>query len=297
MLAVQSLLLKLDLKSDSDHLVFAGDLISKGPSSPAAVDVAINSSASCVRGNHEDRVLLAYRDMQLHHSLHSHSNKATAKDIPPPPEPGNPNREREAQPDATPVAEPDDESFLSGDHSDQVLARSLSEEQIHYLLSCPVILDVGPIMGLGEVRIVHAGLVPGVSLRQQDPTSVMQMRTLDLETHVPSHVNDGTPWIKVCIPPSLTSLAHLLLVLTLSQIWNKYQWYLPKEERSTVIYGHDSKRGLQLRKYSKGLDTGCVKGGKLTALVLTSGNNKDAKTVQVDCKDHRPKRALDLGQS
>lgn len=142
-----------------------------------------------------------------------------------------------------------------------------------------MILDVGPVDGLGDVRVVHAGLVPGVSLQRQDPISVMHMRTLDLNSHVPSPVNDGMPWNK---------------------IWNKFQTLLPKDERSTVIYGHDSARGLQLAKYSKGLDTGCVKGGKLTALVLTSGNNKNAKTVSVDCKDYRPKRPPsgdELGQS
>ncbi len=85
-----------------------------------------------------------------------------------------------------------------------------------------------------------------------------------------------------------------------AKVWNKYQTFLPKKERSTVVYGHDSRRGLQLGKYTKGLDTGCVKGGKLTALILTSGNNKKPKTISVDCKDYRPKRAPsgeELGQS
>lgn len=83
-----------------------------------------------------------------------------------------------------------------------------------------------------------------------------------------------------------------------AKVWNKYQTFLPKKERSTVVYGHDSRRGLQLGKYTKGLDTGCVRGGKLTALILTSGNNKKSKTISVDCKDHRPKRVSEeLGQS
>jgi hypothetical protein len=44
-----------------------------------------------------------------------------------------------------------------------------------------------------------------------------------------------------------------------------------KERHTTIIYGHDAKQGLQLKQYSKGIDTGCVKGGKLTALVLSDG--------------------------
>lgn len=50
----------------------------------------------------------------------------------------------------------------------------------------------------------------------------------------------------------------------------------------TAIYGHDSKSGLSLREYTKGLDSGCVKGGKLTALVISDGGEQEI--VQVKCK-------------
>lgn len=61
---------------------------------------------------------------------------------------------------------------------------------------------------------------------------------------------------------------------------------LPAAKRSTVIYGHDSKRGLQIGTYSKGLDTGCVKGGKLTALVIDGNAKAGPKVVSVPCKDY-----------
>ncbi|KAL8792981.1 MAG: hypothetical protein Q9195_004385 [Heterodermia aff. obscurata] len=277
-----SLLSELSFSAASDHLVLTGDLISKGPLSPAAVDLAIASNASCVRGNHEDRVLLAYRDLQYHHRLSQNAvhtdQHVEGSEIPSPPNPGNPNAAKEAEPDAEVDQDIDDEAFTSGDHVNQQLARSLSLKQISYLASCPLILDIGPVRGMGEVRAVHAGLVPGVSLDRQDPISVMHMRTLDLKTHIPSRSGSGTPWNK---------------------IWNKYQSKLPKTKRSTIIYGHDSQRGLQLEKYSKGLDTGCVKGGQLTALVVSSGANPKPKVVSVDCKDYRPKRASteELGSS
>jgi len=195
---VQALLSKLEFKVGSDHLIFAGDLISKGPSTSEAVDLAMALQATCVRGNHEDRVLLAYRDMQIHHSLPPNPIKdSEGKQAAYPPEPGNLNIAKEAEPNAKLAKNKDRESFFSGDHVAQVLARSLSNEQVQYLASCPVILDIGPIQGLGEVRVVHAGLVPGVSLQRQDPVGVMQMRTLDL-LFVPSHVKDGTAWSKVC---------------------------------------------------------------------------------------------------
>lgn len=72
------------------------------------------------------------------------------------------------------------------------------------------------------------------------------------------------------------------------QVWNKYQKRLPKEDRTTVIYGHDSKRGLQVEKYSMGIDTGCLKGGKLTAVVIEGGHlDYTHKLVHVDCIDGR----------
>jgi hypothetical protein len=53
----------------------------------------------------------------------------------------------------------------------------------------------------------------------------------------------------------------------------------------TVIYGHDSKRSLSIAEYTKGLDTGCVKGEKLTALVVEDGGKQTI--VQVKCQKHK----------
>lgn len=51
----------------------------------------------------------------------------------------------------------------------------------------------------------------------------------------------------------------------------------------TVIYGHDSKTSLAIRDYTKGLDSGCVKGENLTALVIEDGGKQGL--VQVKCQD------------
>ena len=73
------------------------------------------------------------------------------------------------------------------------------------------------------------------------------------------------------------------------QLWNKYQTLLPTYQRSTVIYGHDSRLGLQLKPYSKGLDTGCVKGGQLTAMVIDNNVAEpkvEPKIVSVQCQNY-----------
>ena len=48
-----------------------------------------------------------------------------------------------------------------------------------------------------------------------------------------------------------------------------------------IIFGHWSTLGLLIRKNLLALDTGCVWGGKLTALRLS-----DRKLIQIDCKQH-----------
>jgi len=58
----------------------------------------------------------------------------------------------------------------------------------------------------------------------------------------------------------------------------------PRSGPTTVIYGHDSHSGLSIRTYTKGLDSGCVKGGKLTALVIQNGGKQ--RIVQVRCRNY-----------
>lgn len=212
----------------------------------------MDSGASCVRGNAEDRILLVHRDLNNHRIAL----------------PGPDEGQHHAKPGNPITDNLDEESFSHGDYIDRKFARSLTSEQASYLASCPVILDVGHLPGMGHTTAVHAGLVAGIELENQDPMGVMNMRTIDLKTHVPSREPNGTPWFK---------------------LWNKYQESLPPGSRSTVIYAHDSIRGLEMNPYSKGIDTGCVKGGKLTALVVTLAENRQAKQeiVSIQCKDYR----------
>jgi hypothetical protein len=43
-----------------------------------------------------------------------------------------------------------------------------------------------------------------------------------------------------------------------------------------------------MKKYSMGIDTGCLKGGKLTAVVIEGGHSDHKYTLHhVNCKDGR----------
>jgi hypothetical protein len=178
-------------------------------------------------------------------------------------------------PDEDPTRKDDDlseESFSHGDYSERALATKFNETQIRWLKACPVILRIGEIphfhSGGGEVVVVHAGLIPGVDLERQDPFQAMNMRTIDLETRVPSELrNAGEPWEK---------------------IWNHHMAHLhPPSQRVTVIYGHDAKRGLNIKKYSKGLDSNCVKGGSLSAIAVDGRGRQ--RVYSVDCKSTKKK--------
>src|ERR1700761_5339138 len=60
---VLDLLQKVESNVLTDHIIFTGNLVFKGPDSKGVVDLARTLGASCVRGNHEDRTLLAYASM------------------------------------------------------------------------------------------------------------------------------------------------------------------------------------------------------------------------------------------
>jgi len=234
---LQRLLDKVGFHKKRDHLVLTGDIISKGPDSQGVVDLVRELGASCVRGNHEDKVLLAAEHMNNLES--EHSSKA------------------------------------------QKLAKELSKENLHWLRSCPVILDVGNIRGSGPEKhhdsdfvVVHAGLVPGVALDRQDPFLAMNMRSIDLATRVPSsdrHPERGSvPW------ETVWEHAMKRFSASAGKRHNK------NHDRRVVVYGHDSKTGLNIKTWSKGLDSGCVGGGELTALVV--GYGKDEEFMSVKCK-------------
>lgn len=252
---LQELLAKVAYKQDQDHIIALGDMINKGPKSREVVEFLMKHGASGVRGNHEDRILLVAKQLA--------STSLTAQE--------------DGQREVDPMKET---KAARKSREEREVARSLSQQQLDWLNACPVILRIGDVGHLGEVVAVHGGLIPGLRLENQDPVSVMNMRIIDLSTHMPSHkhsLEGSIPW---------------------AEFWNKFQRLIPAQRTSfgfrtaksafkhtTVVYGHDSKRGLQVDTYTKGLDSGCVNGNKLTAWVV--GDMAKEEIVQVNCKEHR----------
>lgn len=118
--------------------------------------------------------------------------------------------------------------------------------------------------------VAHAGLVPGVDARAQSLADVYTMRGVT-----------GTG------PASYKAVS----VDGAGRAWAPL-WRGPPH----VVFGHDAPRGLQLEASATGLDTGCVEGGALTALVLPpaggrwgAGEWSGGEVVQVPCARYWPR--------
>lgn len=145
------------------------------------------------------------------------------------------------------------------------LVRTLRPHHWRQLEALPLWLDL-PEHG---VRVVHAGVVPAVPIEQQEPWVLLNLRTLD-EQGAPSVERDGRLWGSVYA------------------------------ERPHVIFGHNAVDGLQLHERATGLDTGCVYGRELTALVLPQGSEvpgpKDRRDLLVSVRARQAYCAMKKGE-
>jgi diadenosine tetraphosphatase ApaH/serine/threonine PP2A family protein phosphatase len=110
---------------------------------------------------------------------------------------------------------------------------------------------------LNNAVVVHGGLDPNIpTLQDQIPYMVMNMRDIDSNNQTQVDSGTGNQW---------------------AQVWNTDQELLTVDN-TNIYYGHDSSRGLNIRDYSYGLDTGCVYGGQLTAIDV-----RTHELTQINC--------------
>jgi hypothetical protein len=292
----------------TDKIIATGDVLAKGPDSPGVIDTLISLDALSVRGNHEDRILLAAQ------SRTSTGDSLEANDDPSVDISGGRSRG----------------AGLKG----EALLAYLKPHHLKWMRSLPLIIHIPALTPpkhsapktsgidvlkkkkkpktfkiLDDINVVHAGLVPSVPLLRQDPFSVMNMRSMSPTNHTPSEDRKkGIPWERVwgwyndrMARTRSTFMDWLFSSTTESteasdwwKSWNglynsnddggESQPLVKHSKPSVVVYGHDSPRGLNLKRWSKGLDSGCVNGDKLSAMVLDAWGQ--AEIVSVDCK-HR----------
>jgi hypothetical protein len=119
----------------------------------------------------------------------------------------------------------------------------LLAEDWAYLAALPLFLRLGQAKPGGpEVAVVHAGAVPGIPLDRQKREHLLSLRSID-DTEAPT-----------------------------SRLLVHFPWAAKWRGPEALVFGHDAVRGLQRTPFATGLDTGCVYGRALTALVLPEGN-------------------------
>ncbi|KAF5988891.1 bis(5' nucleosyl)-tetraphosphatase symmetrical [Fusarium coicis] len=310
-------------RSNGDILIVVGDLINKGPDSPGVVQLAIELGACAIRGNNEDRVLAAHsaitrgEDKKLVERLKRLAIEA--------------ERKNEVKEGETAVAEAkEDLKSISPEElkpysseSDLTTAADLTDEQISWLASQPLILRIklqkgatSPPWNSGTLLVAHGSLVPLLPLEEQDPWAVMNMRGLvyqDPEAIVTEPIRAGllkgaksrtrryAAYHDATDADIKTELGKWADVVNNGEgfsgeykegvigfpletregdwwidAWNRWQNSIEDpEKRSIVVYGHDARVGIQVgedspevARYTFGLDSGCVYGKSLTAMVI-----------------------------
>ncbi len=116
-------------------------------------------------------------------------------------------------------------------------AQQLRKRDWAWLETLPYWLDL-PEHGL---RVVHAGLIPGLPIERQDPHTLMYVRCLG---------RYGEP---------------------VERRGGKTLWGQTYQGPPHVVFGHNARSEPQMHAWATGIDTGAVYGGRLTAMVLHDG--------------------------
>ena len=260
--SLKALVKKLPKKS---NLIFLGDLVNRGPDSLGALrqlkKLQESGRAECILGNHDLHLLAIDAGLRKTKSL---------------------------------------------DTVDAILQAPDRKELIHWIRNRPMALSNG------KVLTVHAGVLPQWDLQQtiecaQEVEKVLRSRSYK-EYLANMYGNTPNKWSN-----SLKGYDRLRLItnaLTRMRfctpsgqmdfeskegLENSPKGYVPwfkaqkRKTTDTLIYfGHWSTLGLLRQNNVISLDTGCVWGGKLTAVEISDSktDSKNLEIIQVDGYDH-----------
>ncbi|KAI0714339.1 Metallo-dependent phosphatase-like protein [Cerioporus squamosus] len=150
-----------------------------------------------------------------------------------------------------------------------------------------------------ELRVLQERALIHEVPHNRDPWVVLNIRSVRKGGKVSRRSDKGTPWAKIWN-------GQMKRCGGFHNTTAPADSYLDEDEEdglgkgagahplpcypSTVVYGHAASRDLDVRRWTVGLDTGCLYGRRLTALVLTRAQHEHEKyapsrTVRDDAED------------
>ena len=260
--SLKSLIKKIPKES---KMIFLGDLVNRGPSSLGTLrqlkSLQEQGRAECILGNHDLHLLAIDAGLRKTKGLDTVSSILRAPD---------------------------------------------RAELIHWLRHRPMALSNG------KVITVHAGILPQWDLQQTIECAQEVEKALRKKSYVDFLANmygnapnkwsnslKGSERLRV-ITNALTRLRFCtptgqMEFESKEGLENGPKGYIPwfkvpkrKTQDALVYFGHWSNLGLMRRNNVIGLDTGCVWGGKLTAMEIPNSgkDSKKLEIIQVDGYDH-----------
>lgn len=141
--------------------------------------------------------------------------------------------------------------------SQSELFNKLNRNDLEYLESFPSFLKIE------NLTLVHGGLTNDIDLEnlsKKDIKMIVRLRYLN-ENNIVSHVNHKNEY---------------------NERWAKFY----DGNQGIVVYGHQIFDDVMYDKFSIGIDTGCVYGNKLSAMIVTDTKNpmENHQIVKVDAK-------------
>ncbi len=121
----------------------------------------------------------------------------------------------------------------------QAVAEALSAGDWRALEAMPLWLDLPE----HHLRVVHAGVVPGLEVTRAPKEALLRMRTIDSHGRWSDARDGGTLWGALYAGPP-----H-------------------------VVFGHNARPTPQFHPWATGIDTGCVYGQRLTGMLLDAGES------------------------
>ncbi|KAM0716725.1 hypothetical protein Q7P37_008170 [Cladosporium fusiforme] len=309
-----ALLDKVEFNPETDHLIATGDTINKGPHSAGVLDHLIHLNATSVRGNHEDRIIhtaktvydafaqspssslpalqdtdsladitnIAHRDARTLKKLHARhlryiQGMPLILRIRALPQASKPNSSP-----TSPIAEP-----ILVVHAGLVPALPLENQDPYFVTN---------------MRSLHAkSHVPSADRAGKRGKKVGRhnkpWRNVWNWYNERLFLHKSTKGFRKFAQSPAQGAAGVALrgsantekpgpwtgmLDTAKSHFNAYTGKAGKGDKpKVVVYGHDAKGGLRIKRWTKGMDSACVGGGKLSALVLNAKG--EGEVFDVEC--------------